>query len=272
MTEGTNPENAGPSQGLGPVPPQQPWAYAGQQGVQPPRSMGVMLVLVAVGCLLFSLGCGCIDAWWSASLFALRSGTMTDEVLKVQIQSQFENAKNEALKRANTEEERERIIRGFDVLLRESVPEAAGRGVTEATKHPAAARLQILGVLSVAAQVAMFVTGILLFLRRGAAKWVGIVACVLIIGLNAATALAMQEVVGAFTAEILPVLEQAARESGQALDSEVASVPQAVRMGVTVFTLVSALLMSLWPLTCALILALSRGIARDLGIAPVRTM
>ena len=230
-----------------------------------------MLVIVAVGCLLLSLACGCIDAWWTTTVVALRIGGDMENTIRIQMESQFEQAKDQALKRAATPEEREKISRGFDVLMREGVPQAVSRGIKVAMDSPASSSLQTLGLLGVAAHVAMFVAGIMLFLRRPAAKWVGIIACVMIIGLNAATAAALQDVAGAFFGEVTPVLEQAARDSGESLDADVAAIPKAVRIGVTVVTLSGALMMSVWPLIAALILGFSRSIARDLSAARTQT-
>lgn len=249
----------GPEQG----PPFQNWSYAGQQAVKPQRSLGVLLILVAVGSLLFTLACGCVNGWWVTTYAVMRSGSLQDQSLEVQFRVQFESMKNQALEQADSEAERERIINSFDVMMREGVPDAFVRSLRAAAGSPAGERLLVLGTLSMAAHAALFLGAILLFLRRPSGKWISLIACVMLVGLNALTAVAMQDVISSASDELQPTLEQIAHDSGHPLD--IAQFPHRIAQIVVITTFVSAALMSLWPVTAGLILALSRGIARDLS-------
>lgn len=250
-----------------PVPPAVPPQYYGQ----PPRMrrpLGALTVIVAIGCLASALCCGCLDGYLGMATAVLRGGEVGESVFVDALQDAMRDAKARSLARATTDEERERMVRAFDVLDRENLPEVTLRTVQKGMETPAAKTLLSLAFMAAAAHVAMFIAGILLFLRRGAARWVGIVSCCALVGLHALMAFNLLEVTSAMTNEFIPWLENMTRNSGQVIESEIGLISTQVRGATVVGIVVMLVMSSIWPLIAALTLGFSRRIAEDTAAAP----
>lgn len=253
-----------------PAPPQPPQPSVQYYG-QPPRMrrpLGALTVVIAVGCLASALCCGCLDGYLGMASAILQQGAAAEGIFADAMKDAMSSAKRSALAKADSDEERERILRAFDTLEREELPEVMTRTIRKGMESPSAATLTMLGFMACAAHVAMFVTGILLFLRRSIARWLGIVSCCVLIGLHAMIAFQLLDISSAMTGEFVPWLENMSRSSGHVVESDIGAISTQVR-GATVMGIVGMLVLSsIWPVIAALTLGLSRRIAEDTSTLP----
>lgn len=229
-------------------------------------------IVIAIFSLLFGLGCGCINLGTAIfpALLPRVSSLSREEGIKAaeHMLGEYERG---SLQNATPAQRAERE-RFFRVLKDEGFAKPTYEALLAADKKGLLGRLTALGWLSEAASLLILVSAIMLFARARSARWFGIVASLLMIGVTVALALSWRDALSIASRELGPAMHAIIEKSGarptgpggQAVDIETLFTQTGDVMPVLL-----AGLASLYPFIAFLTLWLSQGIRRDLEGYPM---
>lgn len=255
-----------PGQGQGP-PPMPPGAWT------PARAgMSAALILAAVGSILYALGCGCTTFSWSVILSGLgAAGNLPrDEAVK-EMEAELDKAFSNVAVQSSNEEERRQREEVWRILKKHGLVGHTYDAFALDAAKSARGKLEVLGWLGVGLQIGFLVIGVMLFARARAARILGLLLCAAAFVVNVLTTLSFQEFAGVMVRHLGPVLEEVyeqegAQGAGQRAPFE--EFQQVLESGSEGGPIVFGGIACVWPFIMLLVLAVSSGIRRDLGLDP----
>lgn len=233
----------------------------------PPAPSG-LLTFVAVLNLVYSLGCGCVGGFYTASVAILTSPSASlpavdRDQFRVEVERQVaENPAFSDPSRTRNEEENRRLAKGASYAILAAAESARDAEPARLVRYAAFA--------GSAAHVVMFVGAVLLLLRRPSGLGASILGTAVFVGAVAVTIWRTEDAAAAFArgfseaaqdAERVPDLTTAERD---VLAARALEAPEALAAA----SAAGGTLSAAWPVVALLILLLSRSIRAALAPPP----
>jgi hypothetical protein len=231
----------------------------------PRRGLGAALVIVACFDLLFALACGCTSFSSHGIVASAASLAELPREEGLERSQGMMVAMRDWVEKSSSGQQRKDYEALLAVLEKHEFHKDLYEAFTSSRSAGVRSRLVTLGLIGLLLHAALLVAGIMLFVRARIARTFGMLVAVGLLVVNILLAVAYREWLTDVNDHLAPALHAILQEE-RSSEHSLAEFERMMEVLPTVLVGTVGVLTCLWPAISLLVLAVSRGIKRDLGL------